>query len=104
MTINRRIFLTTALCGLSLAALADSENDDASKVRETDPTALEFGYKQDTAQVDEKRYPNHTSEQKCAGCAMYQSRSGAPWAGCMLFAPKQVSANGWCNQWFKRME
>jgi High potential iron-sulfur protein len=100
--VNRRLFVKAGTCGLSLTTLAARGEDPAPRVSEADPTALELGYKQDTSKVDQAKYPGHTPAQRCAGCQMYQSRTGDEWAGCILFSPKQVAANGWCNQWFER--
>ena len=71
-------------------------------VAETDPQAQALGYKTDTTKADSKKFPKHTSEQKCSNCALYQGKAGSPAGGCGIFAGKQVAANGWCSAWAKK--
>jgi len=97
--ITRRAFVAVTACLLPEAG----STQESTRVRETDPVAVEFGYRHDTTQVDESKFTSHSADQKCSGCQLYLSRTGDAWAGCPLFAPNQVAANGWCSQWFKRM-
>jgi len=63
--------------------------------------AASLGYKADTAQVDQKKFPKHTAEQKCSNCQLYQSKS--PTAGsCAIFPGKLVAGPGWCNAYQKK--
>ena len=98
--LTRRLLIVAA--GGLLAPAVVIAQDEAQHVKETDANAVEVGYRENSADVDETKFPTHSSDQKCAGCALFQYRTGDVWAGCILFAPKQVAATGWCNQWFKR--
>jgi hypothetical protein len=84
------------------APLLVRAQDEAEHVKETDANAVEVGYRQNSSTVDETKFPNHTSDQKCARCILFNNPTGAPWAGCIVFLPKLVAATGWCNQWFQR--
>ena len=98
---SRRQFLLLSAAGaasLSLNNLAHAQ----AMVAETDPQAQALGYKTDTTKADAKKFPKHTSEQKCSNCALYQGKAGSPAGGCGIFAGKQAAANGWCSAWAKK--
>lgn len=100
---NRRTFLSTAAAGgMAVIGLIRTEPVHAqAMVAETDPQAASLGYKADTAQVDQKKFPKHTAEQKCSNCQLYQSKS--PTAGsCAIFPGKLVAGPGWCNAYQKK--
>lgn len=100
---NRRTFLSTAAAGgLAVIGLVSAERAQAqAMVGETEPQAMALGYKADTAKVDQKKYPKHTAEQKCANCQLFQSKS--PTAGaCSIFPGKMVAAAGWCSAYQKK--
>jgi len=101
---SRRIFIARslaggcALAGLGLATTAFA----AGHVEETDETAAALGYRNDTKQADQKKYPNHAAQQRCADCAFWQGAPADAWAGCAMFGRKQVSAGGWCSAFAKK--
>ena len=72
------------------------------KLEESDPVAKVLGFKLDTTQVDAKKYPRHTNEQKCVDCVTYQGKPGAAMAGCTSFSGKLVPAAGWCTAYVKK--
>ncbi len=98
---NRRTFmLQVAVAGSALvAAQAQAQ---AAKVDEKDPQAAGLGYVADTTKADVKKYPKHSKDQKCSGCALFQDKAGEAWGGCPLFGVKVVSANGWCSAYAKK--
>lgn len=63
----------------------------------TDPAAQALGYVENTAQVDQAKYPNHKPSQDCSNCNFYRGAAGAPWGPCQLFPGKDVNAKGWCS-------
>ncbi|MBC8127414.1 MAG: high-potential iron-sulfur protein [Gloeobacteraceae cyanobacterium ES-bin-144] len=74
------------------------------KLEESDPVATALGYKEDTAKVDAAKYPMHTAEQKCDGCALYTGAVGAASGPCSVFGGKIVTAGGWCVTFAKKPE
>ena len=74
------------------------------KLTEDDPMAVALGYKEDTTKVDKAKYPQHTNEQKCEGCALYTGKAGEASGPCSAFAGKIVLAGGWCAAFAKKPE
>lgn len=72
------------------------------KLEITDPVAVALGFNPDTTKVDAQKYPLHTVEQKCAGCALYQEKPGEESAPCTIFQGKLTPSNGWCSAWAKK--
>jgi hypothetical protein len=70
-------------------------------VDENDPSAAALGYKADTADVDAAKFPQHSNEQKCDNCQLWQG-GDAEAGGCAIFPGKQVAAKGWCSAWVKK--
>ena len=100
MNRNRRVFM---LCASALGAAALTPVARAqAHVDEKDAQATALGYVQDTNKADEKKFPKHSSEQMCGGCALGQFKATEGWGNCPLFAGRQVSAKGWCSAWVKR--
>ena len=81
---------------LALALERHARADERTPLREDDPKAIEFGYKDDTARVDQQRYPEHKPDQKCLKCQIYEDLPNDV-GGCPLFAGKTVRAGGWCS-------
>lgn len=104
---SRRHFLVTLLASagtpalLAGRALAQTPPPPV-KLEETDPIALALGFKLDTTKVDAQKYPLHTSEQKCSGCALYQEKSGEALSPCTVFGGKLVPPGGWCSGYAKK--
>jgi len=72
------------------------------KLEETDPVAMGLGFRLDTRQVDTRKYPLHTPEQKCAGCNLYQGKPGEAIAPCLSVGGKLVPMAGWCAVYSKK--
>jgi len=98
---TRRQFLIMSVAGAATLSLSNLTQAQAM-VAETDPQAQGLGYKADTTKADTKKFPKHTTDQKCSNCALYQGKAGAAAGGCSLFAGKQVAAAGWCSAWAKK--
>lgn len=100
MTTTRRTFcMTLAAAGSSLlttAALAQSKLD------EKDAQAVALGYVHDATKTNTKKFPKYAAGQVCTNCALYQGKASDAWAGCPLFAGKQVAGKGWCSAWVKK--
>ena len=99
---KRRAFLATTVCGVAgMSVLTVGPASAQTMVAETDPQAAALGYKANTAQVDQKKFPKHNAEQKCASCQLYQSKA-ADNGGCTIFPGKLVAAAGWCSAYQKK--
>ncbi|MFM7571409.1 MAG: high-potential iron-sulfur protein [Betaproteobacteria bacterium] len=99
---HRRAFLATTVCGVAGISVVTADYANAQAlVAETDAQAVALGYKANTAQVDQKKYPKYTAEQKCVNCQLYQSKS-ADSGSCAVFPGKLVAAAAWCNAYQKK--
>jgi High potential iron-sulfur protein len=99
----RRRFVTTmgiAAGSVALGALVAKEATaaDLPHLQETDGLAVAMNYKEDTAKVDAKKFPNHKATQTCANCQFYQG-AATGYGPCSIFAGKAVAAKGWCQVW-----
>jgi len=95
---TRRIFIARTLAGGCAAALGNAARA-AAHVDESDEAAVALGYRHDSRQVDAAKYPTHSPQQRCAGCAFWQGAPTDDWAGCAMFGRKQVAAGAWCRAW-----
>lgn len=100
MKSNRRQFMMVSVA--SVAALATAKVAYAQPmVSETDAQAAALGYKANTKDVDNAKFPKHKPDQLCSNCALYTVKT--PEAGaCSVFPGKLVAADGWCNLWVKK--
>ncbi|HXZ10632.1 MAG TPA: high-potential iron-sulfur protein [Paraburkholderia sp.] len=102
MKSSRRTFLITSIGVASSLALSRQAFADAPKVAETDPTAQALGYKADASKVDKAKYTKFAAGQSCSNCSFYQGKVTDPYAGCPMFAGKQVAGTGWCSAYNKK--
>ncbi|MGF6753034.1 high-potential iron-sulfur protein [Paraburkholderia sp. GAS334] len=102
MKSSRRTFLITSLGVASSLALSRQAFADAPKVSESDPTAQALGYKTNASKVDKAKFPKYAAGQDCGNCSLYQGKASDPYAGCPMFAGKQVAATGWCSAYNKK--
>jgi hypothetical protein len=100
---TRRTFMLNVIAASSVFGAARAQAQTAGpKLEESDAQAMALGYKQDTAKVDGKKYPNHEASQRCATCQLFQGKATDATGACPLFAGKQVAAGGWCSAWAKK--
>ena len=100
-TTRRQWIVRGAACaGVALAAPLAARA--ASRVDESDETAVALGYKHDTKKVDKKRHPNHADAQRCSNCSFFQGAASDEWGGCAMFGRKHIAAPGWCSAWAKK--
>ncbi len=98
---NRRVFMMTVVAGGT--ALACGQVAAAPKrVEENEPKAVSLGYRHDSAQVDAKRFPKHTANEKCNNCMAWLGKPSDPWAECDLMADRLVANGGWCSSYVKK--
>ena len=62
-----------------------------------DPVAKALGYHQDASTIDAAKYPQHIAGQACHLCVQFKGGATDSWGPCLIFAGKQVNANGWCS-------
>jgi hypothetical protein len=84
------------------STLAASAARAQAKLDEKDPQAVALGYVADTTKADTKKFPKHSSDQKCSNCQLFQGKAGDATGGCPLFPGKVVAAPGWCSAWAKK--
>lgn len=94
-TLNRRAFVKVAAGSLAAIPLVVRSEASPDKLSEDNGTAIALGYKHASVDVDAAKYPNHTSEQLCRNCALWQG-GDAEWGACSIFPGKLVAAEGWC--------
>jgi len=97
--VTRRVFAGRMAGGACIVAVMPVAAWAAVHAEESDETAVGLGYKHDTKNVDQKKYPKHAATQRCVNCSMWQGAASDPWAGCAMFGRKQVAAEGWCMAW-----
>jgi hypothetical protein len=74
---------------------------EIKKIDENEPKALSLGYRHDTTQVDQKRFPKHAAAENCSACMAWLGKRTDAWAGCDVFADRLVASNGWCITFVK---
>ncbi len=99
---SRRQFLklaagTAAAVAVTAALPRRAQAADLPHLSPSDPAAQALGYVENTAQVNQAKYPNHKPSQDCGNCNFYQGAAGAQWGPCQLFPGKAVHVKGWCS-------
>ena len=103
---NRRTFMiqvAAASCAVAAAPLAFAEDEKPKgKLSPDDAYAKSMGFRLDTTQVDQAKYPKHTVEQHCSKCQLYKGKEGDPDGPCSFFGNRIVPVNGWCRNFKAR--
>jgi hypothetical protein len=101
---NRRVFMLHTLAGASVIAAAHQAHAAAETeaVKETDPYPKSMGFRLNTADVDQVKYPRHTVEQHCSQCQLFKGAAGEQTGNCSFFK-RVVPVNGWCRN-FKQVK
>jgi High potential iron-sulfur protein len=97
---TRRVFMLQVIA-TGAAVASNPAAAAAKKLEEADPKAVSLGYKHDSAQVDQKRFPKHTASEKCSNCMAFLGKPSDAWAECDLLTDRLVSVNGWCSSYVK---
>ena len=105
---TRRNFLAQLVVTAATPALLCSkllgQTPAPVKLEESDPMGTAHGYKEESTKVDAAKYAQHTAEQKCSGCALFQGKAGDANGPCAAFGGKLVLAGGWCAAFAKKPE
>jgi hypothetical protein len=94
---GRRTFILQLAVGTSTIALATRVAAEDERVTETDPYARSMGFRVDTSQVDQARYPRHATDQHCSKCQLFSGKAGEPLGPCSFYGGRLVPINGWCR-------
>jgi hypothetical protein len=95
---NRRIFtLRVIACTSAFAATGASRADELERVTEADPYAKSMGFRLDTTQVDQVKFPRHDVSQHCGVCQLFSGKPGEALGPCSFYGGRLVSVNGWCR-------
>jgi hypothetical protein len=102
-TNNRRVFLLSAVAGAAgLGTQGTAEAQAATDaVKETDPYPKSMGFRLNTANVDQAKFPRHVVSQKCSECQLFTSKAGEPTGTCSFFK-RVVPVDGWCRNFKPR--
>ena len=97
--LNRRAFLIASSAGTAL--LCAHARAQLVRVDEAEPKAVAVGYRHDTRNVDQARYPKHDPSQNCENClAFYPSDDETEeWGECDLMSDRLVYKGGWCSSY-----
>lgn len=88
--------LVGAIAGIGLGRRAFAEA--LPHLTDANPAAASLEYTEDASTVDERKFPQHKPEQRCANCKYFEiaGLSGGPYAPCRLYPGNAVNAKGWC--------
>ena len=100
---GRRQFLN--LCAGAFAATLAARGSraaDLPHLASSDPTAVALGYAEDSAKVDQAKFPQHKPTQACAKCQQFTKQEGSTYGTCVIFAGRSVSERGWCGAFVEK--
>jgi len=100
---NRRVFILNAIAGASALGVQGTAHAQAATdaVKETDPYPKSMGFRLNTANVDQAKFPRHTVSQKCSECQLFTGKAGEPTGTCSFFK-RVVPIDGWCRNFKPR--
>ena len=90
--------IATAIAGLGVARFARAADGAIPHLTDSNPAAASLDYTENTNDVDPRKYPRHTAQQRCANCKYFDPKAGTggPYAPCRLYPGNAVNVNGWC--------
>jgi len=100
---TRRVFMLHAIAGTTALAAQGAARAQASTepVKETDPYPKSMGFRLNTANVDQAKFPRHEVTQKCSECQLFSNKAGEPTGTCSFFK-RVVPIDGWCRNFKPR--
>jgi hypothetical protein len=92
-----------SIVGVSALAAQSQAHAEASTeaVKETDAYPKSMGFRLNTANVDQAKYPRHTLEQHCSECQLFTANPAGQTGTCSFFE-RVVPVNGWCRNFKPR--
>ncbi len=93
---SRRVFILKVLAVNGLIGAAASPAHAADKLDPADPYARSMGFRLNTEEVDQVKYPRHTSEQHCQVCQLWNG-GDKDTGNCSFFNGAITPKTGWCK-------
>jgi len=100
-TSNRRVFMLQAIAGSTALAAQGRAQAQADAVKETDAYPKSMGFRLNTANVDQAKFPRHELSQKCSECQLFSGKPGEATGTCSFFK-RVVPIDGWCRNFKPR--
>ncbi len=98
---TRRVFMLQVLAGATAVATTSTyaaDEESTVKLTEADPYAKSMGFRLDTTQVDQVKYPRHDAAlQQCSKCQLFSPKAGEPIGACSFYGGRLVPQGGWCK-------
>ena len=100
-TSPRRVFMLQLIAGTTALAAQGHARAQAEAVKETDAYPKSMGFRLNTANVDQAKFPRHEVAQKCSECQLFSGKSGEATGTCSFFK-RVVPIDGWCRNFKPR--
>ena len=97
--------LAAVVAGAGAARLASAKDPEPlPHLTDSNPAAASLEYTEDASTVDDRKFPAHQPDQRCANCKYFEiaAIAGGPYAPCRLYPGNAVNANGWCAGYVAR--
>ena len=99
----RRVFILHLAAGGCAAAGLPAASAEAVPLVEADPYAKSMGFRLDTNQVDQVKYPRHeAATQHCGLCQLWSGKEGDALGPCSFYGGRLVPPTGWCRNFKAR--
>jgi hypothetical protein len=93
---SRRVFILQCLAANAVLGAAAGPAGAFEKLNPTDPYARSMGFKLNTEEVDQAKYPRHTADQSCKSCQLWNG-GDKDFGNCSFFDNAITPKNGWCK-------
>ena len=93
---DRRVFFFKLLSASTVLLAGTQEAGAAEHLDPTDPYARSMGFRLNTQDVDQAKYPRHTVEQHCQFCQLWNG-GDQDFGNCSFFDGAITPKNGWCK-------
>ena len=100
-TSPRRVFMLQVIAGTAGLAAHGHACAQAEAVKETDAYPKSMGFRLNTANVDQAKFPRHELSQKCSECQLFSGKPGEATGTCSFFK-RVVPIDGWCRNFKPR--
>jgi hypothetical protein len=93
---DRRMFFLKLMSASTVLIAASPAAKAAEKLDPTDPYARSMGFRLNTQEVDQAKYPRHTTDQHCQACQLWNG-GDKDFGNCSFFDGAITPKNGWCK-------
>jgi len=93
---ERRVFCLRLLAANALLGAAATPAGAADKLNPADPYARSMGFRLNTEEVDQAKYPRHAPDQHCQACQLWNG-GDKDFGNCSFFDGAITPKNGWCK-------